>query len=202
MNSDLHNEKELLKLLAQQDSEYAFTIIFDHYRPKVLGTAMKLLKDTAMAEEIVQDIFLKLWLKRHEMETINSLRSFIVTMTRNLVFDRFRKKMNETVYREKIDSATLVINDTDHRVRTSLSNKILQHAIDQLPPRQKQVYEMVRIQGLSMDEISQHLSISKSTAKGHLTAALQAIRSHLNAHTDTFIGIVALQVLINIFQPS
>ncbi|CAL1519353.1 sigma-70 family RNA polymerase sigma factor [Chitinophaga sp. MM2321] len=195
----VHNEKELLKLLAK-DSEYAFAVIFDHYRKKVLGTAIKMLKDHAMAEEIVQDIFMKVWLKRKEMETVTSLNSFIATMTRNLIFDRFRKLVNEVEYRKKINGAELVIDDTDHRVRTSQTYKILQNAIDTLPPRQKQVYEMVRIQGLSIAEISQSLSISKSTTKGHLTAALQAIRQYLNAHSDTFAGLITIQVLAAVFQ--
>lgn len=128
------------------------------------------------------------------------LNSFIATMTRNLVFDRFRKLMHEAEYRKRINDAELVINDTDHRVRTSQTHKILQHAIDALPPRQKQVYEMVRIQGLSIAEIAQSLSISKSTTKGHLTAALQSIRHYLNAHSDTFAGIIAIQLLTAIFQ--
>ena len=199
MQNELHNEKELLTLLAQ-DSEYAFAVIFDQYRQRVFGTAMKMLKNQSVAEEIVQDIFLKVWLKRQELETVNHLQNFIATMTRNLVFDRFRKMVNEVEYRKKMNNAELVINDTDHRVRTSLGYKVLQHAIDKLPPRQKQVYEMVRIQGLSIDETSQNLSISKSTAKGHLTAALHAIRSHLNAHPDTFVGLITLQVLAAAFQ--
>jgi RNA polymerase sigma-70 factor (ECF subfamily) len=199
MQNELHNEKELLKLLAQ-DSEYAFAVIFDQYRKKVFGTAMKMLKSEAAAEEIVQDIFLKVWLKRQELETVHHLNSFIATMTRNLVFDRFRKLVHEAEYRQKMNNAALVVNDTDHRVRTSLGHKILQHAIDKLPPRQKQVYEMVRVQGLSIDETSRHLSISKSTAKGHLTAALHAIRHHLDTHPGILTGVIALQALTAVFR--
>lgn len=185
-----------------EDSEHAFARIFDHYRPKVQGTALKLLKNTSQAEEVVQDVFLKLWLKRHEIDTITHLNAFILTMTRNLVFDRFKKKVHEAAYLKHVEQLPAVINDTDHKVRTSLTSKILQHAIDGLPARQKQVYEMVRVQGLSMDEISQHLSISKSTAKGHLTAALQAIRNYLEKHPDTLMDVVGLQVLISIFHQS
>ncbi|HEU4552337.1 MAG TPA: sigma-70 family RNA polymerase sigma factor [Chitinophaga sp.] len=198
MSSNLDNEKELLTLLSR-DSEYAFAVIFDHYRPKVLGTAMKLLKDVPAAEEVVQDVFLKLWLKRHEMEPVTNLHGFIGAITRNLVFDRFRKKVHEITYRMSMNGAEPVINDTDHRIRTSLACKLLQHAIDQLPLRQRQVYEMVRVQGLSMDEISQKLSISKSTAKGHLTAALQRIRTHLNAHA---VSILTVPLLVAVFQHS
>ncbi|HWV66662.1 RNA polymerase sigma factor [Chitinophaga sp.] len=200
MTSDF-NEKELLEMLAE-DSEYAFASIFDHYRPRVQGTAVKLLKSTSLAEEVVQDVFLKLWLKRREMNTVSHLSAFILTMTRNLVFDRFKKKVHEAAYRKHIEQLPAVINDTDHKVRTSLAGKVLQHAIDGLPARQKQVYEMVRIQGLSMEEISENLSISKSTAKGHLTAALQSIRNYLEKHPDTLLDVVGIQVLISIFHQS
>ncbi|KAA2242672.1 sigma-70 family RNA polymerase sigma factor [Chitinophaga agrisoli] len=199
MHYDSHTEQELLCLLAQ-DSEYAFTIIFDHYRSKVWGTAMRLLKDPVMAEEIVQDIFMKLWARRRELAPVTHLQGFIATMTRNLVFDRFKKMVHENEYRKSLQRAEPVVDDTDHRVRSAMAHNILQRAIDRLPPRQKQVYEMLRIQGLSIDEVCAALSISRSTAKGHLTAALHAIRNHLNAYPDTFVCLIGLRLLIALFQ--
>ncbi len=199
MQDHSHTEKELLCLLAQ-DSEYAFTIIFDRYRGKVWGAAMRLLKDPSVAEEIVQDIFLKVWAKRRELESVTHLQGFIATMTKNLVFDRFKKMAHETAYRKSLQRAEPVVNDTDHRVRSAIAYRILQRAIDSLPPRQKQVYEMIRIQGLSIDEVCMSLSISRSTAKGHLTAALQAIRNHLGAYPETFVCLIGLKLLILVFQ--
>lgn len=199
MEKDPYTEKELLRLLAR-DSEYAFTVIFDQYRGKVWGTAMRLLKNPSAAEEIVQDIFLKVWAKRRELASVTHLQGFIATMTRNLVFDRFKKMVHETEYRKSLPLAEPAVSDADHRVRSSLAQKMLQHAIDRLPPRQKQVYEMVRIQGLSIDEVCLALSISRSTAKGHLTAALQAIRSHLSAYPDAFVCLLGIKVLLAVFQ--
>ncbi|GEP89087.1 RNA polymerase sigma-70 factor, ECF subfamily [Chitinophaga terrae (ex Kim and Jung 2007)] len=201
MYNQTYTDKELLHLLAQ-DSEYAFTVIFDRYRGKVLGTAMRMLKSTSAAEEVVQEIFMKVWAKRRELESVTHLQSFIATMTRNLLFDRFKKLAHEAAYLDSLVHLKPVINDTDHRVRTSFAHKLLQHAIDRLPPRQKQVYEMVRVQGLSIDEVSDTLSISRNTAKSHLTAALQAIQKHLRTHPDTFVCLVSINVLTMVFQQS
>ena len=199
MYNNTYTDKELLHLLAQ-DSEYAFTVIFDRYRGKVFGTAMRMLKSSSAAEEIVQEIFMKVWIKRHEMESVIHLQGFIATMTKNRLFDRFKKMTHEAAYLDSIVHTKPEINDTDHRVRSSFAHKILQQAIDGLPPRQKQVYEMIRVQGRSIDEVSLALSISRNTAKSHLTAALQGIYKQLRTNPDTFICLFSVSLLTAIFQ--
>lgn len=195
----MYTDNELLDLLAQ-DSEYAFTVIFDRYRGKVLGTAIRMLKSTAAAEEIVQEIFMKVWTKRKEMGSVKHLQGFIATMTRNLVFDRFKKMTHEAAYINSISNSEPVINDTDHRARTSSAHKILQQAVDRLPTRQKQVYELTRIQGLSIDDVAATLSISRNTAKSHLTAALQSIQRYLATYPDTFVCLATINLLAAVFQ--
>jgi RNA polymerase sigma-70 factor (ECF subfamily) len=161
---------------------------------------MRMLKSSSAAEEIVQEIFMKVWIKRHEMESVTYLQGFIATMTKNRLFDRFKKMTHEAAYLDSIVHTKPVINDTDHRVRSSFAHKILQQAIDGLPPRQKQVYEMVRVQGRSIDEVSLALSISRNTAKSHLTAALQTIYKQLRTNPDTFVCLFSISMLTAIFQ--
>lgn len=198
---ELHNEKELLHLVAQ-NSEYAFAILVDHYHKKVYSTALHLLKDPVQAEEVVQDIFLKLWLKRAEAEGLGNLGSYIAAMTRNQVFDHFKKKAYEVQYKKEIGSQEDLVDNADHRVRSFQLSQIIQRAVNRLPARQKQVYELSRVQGLTMEEIARTLSISKSTAKGHLTAALQSIREYLaNSYSDALPGFGAVSLLTLLFCP-
>src|SRR5882757_6445537 len=175
------NDHELLQLLAR-GSEYAFAIIFDRYRRRVYKTALVFLKSSEAAEEVVQEVFLRLWQKRKDLPDINYLNSFIRTIAYNLMVDQFRKKILEKDYKKQLGFEQAMVDDTDHRVRDDESVRLLQAAIATLPQRQRQVYELARLKGLSQEEIATTLSISKNTVKVHMTAALQGIRAYLASH--------------------
>jgi len=175
------NDHELLQLLAR-GSEYAFAIIFDRYRRRVYKTALVFLKSSEAAEEVVQEVFLRLWQKRKDLPDINYLNSFIRTVAYNLMVDQFRKKILEKDYKKQLGLDQAMVDDTDHRVRDDESVRLLQAAIATLPQRQRQVYELARLKGLSQEEIATTLSISKNTVKVHMTAALQGIRAYLASH--------------------
>ena len=189
------NERELLDLLAA-DSEYAFAVLFDKYRPRVYHSALAFLRSAAMAEEVVQEVFLRVWQKRKEMQQVNYLNSFIKTIAYNLMVDQFRKSVLEKEYIKEMASENLSVDDTDHRVRSDESTMILRDAIASLPQRQREVYEMSRLQGLSQDKIAAELSISKNTVKVHMTAALRSIRAYLIAHYPDSLGSIPFLILL------
>ena len=188
-------EKELLQLLAQ-DSEYAFAILFDRYKKRVYNSALVFLKNAGAAEEIVQEVFLRLWQKRKELPDIGYLNSFIKTMAYNLMVDQFRRANLEKDYKQSLPPGDPMIEDTDHKVRDYESVRLLQSAIDALPVRQKQVYELARIKGFSQEEIASQLSISKNTVKVHMSAALQAIRSYLSTYYPDALNKIPFLILI------
>jgi RNA polymerase sigma-70 factor (family 1) len=175
------NDHELLQLLAR-GSEYAFAVIFDRYRRRVYHAALVFLKSSEAAEEVVQEVFLRLWQKRKDLPDINYLNSFIRRIAYNLMVDQFRKTILEKDYKKQLGLEQAMVDDTDHRVRDDESVRLLQAAIATLPQRQRQVYELARLKGLSQEEIATTLSISRNTVKVHMTAALQGIRSYLASH--------------------
>jgi RNA polymerase sigma-70 factor (family 1) len=192
---NVENDKELLELLAR-DSEYAFAVLFDKYRKPVYNSALLFLKDTTAAEEIVQEVFLRVWQKRKDLGEISYINSFIKTIAYNLMVDQFRKAMLEKDYKKQLAREISLVDDTDHRVRSDESVRLLQAAIATLPPRQKQVYELARIKGLSQEEIAVLLSISRNTVKVHMTAALQSIRSYLAVHYPDTLGSIPILLLM------
>lgn len=188
-------DKQLLELLAQ-DSEYAFAVIFDKYRPRVYSTALSFLKSSDAAEEVVQETFLRVWQKRKDLSQVNYLNSFVKTIAYNLMVDQFRKTILEKGYKKELALNVPVVDDTDHRVRNDESVRLLQAAIAILPQRQRQVYELARIKGLSQEEIAIALSISKNTVKVHMTAALQSIRTYLSSHYPDTLGSIPVLLLL------
>jgi RNA polymerase sigma-70 factor (family 1) len=189
------NDSELLRLLAR-DSEYAFAVIFDRHRKRVYNAALVFLKSPEAAEEVVQEVFLRLWQKRKRLPDIHYLNSFIRTVAYNLMVDQFRKTVLEKDYKKQLGRDAAMVDDADHRVRDNESVRLLQAAIATLPQRQRQVYELARLKGFSQEEIAAALSISKNTVKVHMTAALQGIRSYLASHYPDTLGSIPFLLLM------
>ncbi|RXK85419.1 RNA polymerase sigma factor [Filimonas effusa] len=199
MPEHVPEEKELLQLLSR-DSEYAFAVLFDKYRKRVYGTALLFLKNPEAAEEIVQEVFLRLWQKRKALQPIQYLNSYINAMTRNLVIDQVRKMDFEEAYK-KVSAAAAPVNDADFKVRDNESTQLLARAIESLPERQRAVYELARIKGLSQEEIAAELSISKHTVKVHMSAALQSIRTYLSSYyPDALVTVPVIQLLLQVLE--
>lgn len=175
-NSSIPEERELLQRIALGD-EAAYTLVFNHYSKQVFDVAMLYLKDVLPAREIVQEVFLKVWLKREVMPGIEDFTAYLFMITRNHIYDGFKKqavrlKAHDYLYRHQPDA----VNDTDHRLRERQYEKLLDTAVSSLPPGRKKVY-IARKEGLSNEEISQRMNISIGTVKKQMQLAMQSLRS-------------------------
>ncbi|MDX2048235.1 MAG: RNA polymerase sigma-70 factor [Chitinophagaceae bacterium] len=179
-------EHEML-LLLNTGSEFAFTQIFNHYRGRIYAVALKFLKSPAPAEEIVQDVFLKIWLKRYELHMVENFEAYLFTMARNFIFDRLKKMAYETAAQSELRGEETAINDTEYLVRQRQCLQLEQEAIQLLPPQQKLVYHFSKTEGLSHETIAQKMQLSRLTVKTHMAKALQSIRKYLNRHLHQFL---------------
>ena len=192
MLPDIYDEQRLLRLLVS-GSEYAFARIFDRYHNRVYHTANSFLKSPVSAEEVVQDIFLKIWLKRSDLDVVQNLEAYLGTMTRHLVLDRLKKAAYENSGRKAFTAyQPESIATTDHLLRNRQCEQLLEAAINLLPERQKQVYRLARTKGLSHEMIAIRLGISKLTVKKHMAEALQAIRKHLHDYISIYVLVMLL----------
>ena len=128
---ELQDRENLVHLLAH-GSEYAFTQVFDHYRGAVYGTAIKFLKSPQQAEEIVQDIFLKLWVKRAELPAVQNFNGFLFTMARNAILDRLRKTATERTVQKILSAQQTFVNSADKQMEDREYQQLLQQALDNL----------------------------------------------------------------------
>ncbi|CAL1520166.1 RNA polymerase sigma-70 factor [Chitinophaga sp. MM2321] len=183
-SSDVLFEKELLLRVADGD-EKAFRKIFDLYKEPFYAAALKMTRSDETAEEIVQEVFVTLWLRRANLAAVEHPSSYLFTIVYNCIRAHFKKLAIEKRLKQNIGEQHPVGEClTEERLIDKENQQLLQDIIHQLPPQQQLIYQLSRKQGLSRDEIADHLAISPHTVKNHLLKALKYIRSHYHHITS------------------
>lgn len=192
---EFYNESELLHLLSKDDVD-AFTSLFNHYRPKVYGVALKVLKSKPQAEDILHDVFLKIWLKRSDAPEIHRFEAYLMAMTRNFVFDSLKKKAYDATAKKELGYGMSLPNSTDHRVLEFQYQQLINEAVNLLPEQQRRIYGMVKQEGLSHNAVGKRLGITRLTVKKHMANALKFIRWYLQKNG----GLILFGILCRLLQ--
>lgn len=187
-----YNEQDLLASTAEGD-EFAFTKLFDYHKDRIYTIAFRISHSTTIAEEIVQDVFLKIWLMRADLTGIQNFNAYLSVVTRNHVYKVLKRIARD--YELTLltgDDQLLADDNTEDLVMDKEYNSLLRKAIDRLPGQQKQVYECIKEKGLKREEVASILHLSPETVKFHLAQAMKSIRSFCMLHLDMFIGFLIL----------
>jgi RNA polymerase sigma-70 factor (ECF subfamily) len=185
----LHNEKGLLGRIAEGD-EAAFTLLLRHFRNKVYTQSLVYLKSALIAQEITQDVFLKVWANRSGLPHIDNFSGYLFIITRNEIISALRKKGRELAAL----SESLVENGwiPDQQLLYKESYQLLLQGIEALPPARKDVFKMSRLEGLSYEEIAERQGISRNGVKDHIVKSLLFLRNYLRTHTDDTLTLLLL----------
>jgi RNA polymerase sigma-70 factor (family 1) len=176
-----------------QENEHAFQLIFQQYRHKVYKMAFAYLKTSCGAEEILQDVFLKLWIQKKPMDTINSLEAWLHTVTRNSIRNNLRKRAFETAYKSRLSNEKILTeNTTDHKIIDAQYQALIHAAITSLSKQQQSVYLLAKEKGLSYKQIGKRLSLSPLTVKKHMARALETLRQFLKQNGEAVVLVLLL----------
>ena len=183
-------EREIVEKVAKGDHQ-AFRIVFDQYKDVLYGYSYKLTKSTVLAEEAVQEVFLKFWQNRRDLNPDLSVKAYLYKITKNHLFNMLRN----AVYDHKLKQQLFYNRQNTHY---SIEDQLVYHdletiknkAIANLPPKMQQIFQMSRIQGLSHQEIAHQLGISQHTVKDQIVKALKSIKAYLRMHTDIVVNII------------
>lgn len=187
-NSSLDQKKLLLEL--SQGSELAFTKLYNQHKNIVYSTALKITKSKTLAEEVVQDVFLKIWQNHENLAEITNLENYLFIISRNHIFDMIKKIARETNLVSDINYKNTVSDDTDSAIKDDQYNIILNQIIEQLPPQQQKIYKMAKWDGLSHQKIGENLGISTETVKKHMAQALKFVRFKISPYMNLFMSIL------------
>lgn len=183
----LENEVKILALIAKGDHR-AFCSLFDHYEQYVYGFGRKLTRSNDLAEEIVQDVFLKIWIGREKLVDLDNFPAFLNRLVRNQSYSFLRQHLVHTRGIEKIISSTTIEpkNSIEIEIEFKETLQILNNAIQSLPEQQKKVYELCHQLGFKYDEAAAQMNISPDTVHYHMKLALKAIRKHFQKNAFAY----------------
>jgi len=170
--------------------------VIEQYQNRVFGFLLKYVKIPEVAEDLTQEVMVKLWRNRKKILAIEDQEAYILAITRNYIRDHFKKMSREKAYMEEVIQHLPVQDDSIYQTiqRHELQNKI-RNVVAELPQRQREVYQLVYDHGKSLKEIAKELDISPYTAKNHRAQALKFIRSRINP--EAFLtGLVLISALI------
>jgi len=185
----LNTEKTLL-LLSSRADEVAFTSLFNLHKHKLYAYVLSLTESVMLAEDIVQDVFMKLWYEHEGLANIANFRSYLFRMSKNLVIDQFRRMSHEALIISEMFQENTLHNHTENVVFLKETERLLAEIINKLPTQQKLVYRLSREEGRSHEEIAAILKISTHTVRNHIVQALSTIRRQLIQNSDTFMLLV------------
>jgi len=187
LNSSFDENKLLHEL--SQGSELAFTELYNRYKNLVYGTALKITKSKVLAEEAVQDVFLKIWQNQEKAAEITNFENYLFIISRNHIFDMIKKIARETNLASDITYKNSASDDTDTAIKDDQYNVILNQIIEQLPPQQQKIYKMAKMEGLSHQKIGENLGISTETVKKHMAQALKFVRFKISPYMNLFMSL-------------
>lgn len=193
MSSELsNNEKGLLLQLIKGDTD-AFAEIYDLYKDRIFAFAFTLTKSKEIAEEATQEVFVKLWEKRDQINTEYPLTPYIKKITYNYIISFFRKvKLDKQLQQNLYRNMEALRNSNEDEILQKELNKLYRRAIEELPQQKRTAYLLSREQHLSYEEIALQMGLSKNTVRNHMTEAIRFIRTYITSHADLASLILAI----------
>lgn len=171
-------EKELIILLKEGD-EKAFTTLYRRYWSKVYNFSRLYLSSILEIEEVVQEVFVKVWESRSLLREDDNFKGFLFVITRNLVFNQFRRSFNENAYKQTVLSSIMPYYNLEEELTAADLQEFIEKMVKELPPRQQEVFNLSRNAHLTYKEISIHLNISEKTVERHINEALKFLKKNI-----------------------
>ena len=174
----------------RKGSHKAFNAIYDMYADKLYGFAFSHTKSREMANDIVQDTFMKLWTMHETISTDGSLQSLLFTMSYHKMIDMFRSQINKVEFEDYIEyceNLDLGDNIIEKKLFYDDFLKALKMCKNLLPHRQLEIFEMSRENGKTIEEIAMSLRINEQTVKNQLTSAMKTLRTELAKYSFLYL---------------
>ena len=190
-NTPQYDEKELLLRVTAGDAG-AFSTLFYRYHQELAAYVLRLTRSLCLTEEIVQEAFMKVWIRRATLTDVKDFRSWLFTICRNHTFnclrDLARNTLKQQAWITQVLSQAHSNEEPDHEQYYTL----IEEAVGHLSPQQQKIYLLSRKEGLRYEDIARQLQLSRNTVKRHMSLALHAIETYVREHALRAIPVIII----------
>ncbi len=188
-------DEQAVLLQLSKGSRDAFMQVYDQYWKLIYQVVRKRTGFTELAQDVAQDVFIILWDRRETLGTISNFKAYLSTIARNLAFQKIQRLSQEIevtkefIYRH---GRTIADHSTENQMLELQYNALVNEAVRELTPRQKQIYDLAKNEHLSHEEIAERLHITRNAVKKHMSDALVFIRKRIKNHIAYILAAVAM----------
>jgi RNA polymerase sigma-70 factor (family 1) len=172
---------ELATRLRNDDID-AFNSLYWEYHAAVYANALKLIKDPVIAEDVVQEVFVTLWGKRHTIDPEQDIEGWLFVVSHHKTIDQLKQKIKQTLVHKTLsisaNSDPVILNGDIKESQLAA----IEEAVDHLSPQKRKVFELCKVQGQTYKKAAEELHISKNTVKEYLSEALISIKKYIGDH--------------------
>lgn len=186
------NELDLLVQLRMGDKT-AFQLLYDRYSRPIYGNILRLVRDETVADDLLQDVFVKIWEHREHIDPTQSFRAYLFTCSRHFVFN-FRRRLKLEIETAILLARTYV--DGDNAVIDALNAKetetLLHEVIEELPTQRQRIFRLCKVDGLSYRQVAEQLGISEATVHDHIVKANKFVKDRLTHRGEDLTFLLAV----------
>lgn len=172
-------EDNVLILLLKQSNKDAFTTLYKKYWKQVYNFSKLYLTSKEAAEEVVQEVFIKIWESRDFIREDDNFKGLLFIITRNLIFNQHRKSVNEDFYKMTVLTAVEAAYNIEDEIETKNLGEYIDMLISELPPRRQEIFNLSRKENKTYKEIAILLNISEKTVENQISEALKFLKKNI-----------------------
>lgn len=180
-NTNTKTEEVNLLLRLKNGDSLAFGQIYDCYKDRLGDSLLRLLKSEVLAEEILQDLFMKVWEQRASIDHTRAFKAYLYRIAENMVYDLFRRAAKEKEILQQITAAnTELYTHVEEELLKKENVAFLEKLLDQLPSQRKKVFMTCKLEGKSYKEAAEEFGISTTTVNDHVQKAMRYLKANVN----------------------
>ena len=188
-----------LALQLRNNDISAFNTLYWQYHGPIYANALKIIKDPLIAEDIVQDVFITLWERRHLIDPKQDIAGWLFVVSHHKTVDQLKRKLRQALA-EKVIQAAVQNHDPFEEDITNEQMGAIEKAVDQLSPQKRKVFELCKVQRITYEKAAEELHISKYTVKEYLSEAIVSIKKYIGQHSTHASILIQLFILSGFFS--
>lgn len=191
-----YTDQDLLRLICERD-EQAFTALYERYYLALCKKAFQRVPSRPLVEEMVQDVFVNLWMKAAELDAAGNIRAYLYATLRNKVLHQIRMEYTRALYLKKITAEAREPRQAPglQAIYARETEEYFAKTIDTLPPQCREAFMLSRFEELSYKEIAERMRLSVNTVEKHVGKALRILRMRMNSYSEVLLVLIMFSVL-------